>query len=152
MPIDATHFVLSVGGNDALGCLSQLGAPTANIVGALVTLSVMLATFRRNYTALLVELVALNKPLMVCTVYGDVSGLTEPLKAVLGMFNDVIVREAIRYGVPVLDLRMICTEPDDYSEKLPIAPSSHGEDKLANRLVTAVLEHDFTKSSCRVYS
>lgn len=58
----------------------------------------------------------------------------------------------IRCGVPVLDLRMICTEPGDYSEKSPIVPSSEGGAKLADRLVTAVLEHDFTKRGCRVYS
>ena len=151
MPQDATHLVLSVGGNDALGCLPQLGAPAANVVGALVTLAAMLAAFRRNYTALLVELLALNKPLMVCTVYDAVPGLTDPLKTALGMFNDVILREAIRSGVPVLDLRMICTEPGDYSAKSPIEPSSQGGAKLADRLVTAVLEHDFTKRGCRVY-
>lgn len=121
------------------------------IVGGLVTLSAMLATFRRNYTALLVELLALNKPLMVCTVYDAVPGLTDPLKTALSLFNDAIVREAIRSGVPVLDLRMVCTEPGDYSTKSPIEPSSQGGSKLADRLVTAVLEHDFTKRGCRVY-
>jgi hypothetical protein len=151
IPKDATHLVLSVGGNDALGCLPQLGAPAANVVGALVTLSAMLATFRRNYTALLVEFLAFNKPLMVCTVYDAVPGLTDPLKAALSMFNDVIIREAIRSGVPVLDLRMICTEPGDYSIKSPIEPSSQGGAKLADRLVAAVLDHDFTRGGCRVY-
>jgi GDSL-like Lipase/Acylhydrolase family len=151
MPADATHLVLSVGGNDALGCLSQLGAPAANVIGALVTLSAMLATFRQSYTALMAEMLALNKPLMVCTVYDAVPGLTDPLKAALGMFNDVIVREAIRHGVPVLDLRMICAEPGDYSAKSPIEPSSQGGAKLADRLVAAVLTHDFTQRGCRVF-
>jgi hypothetical protein len=152
MPQDATHMVLSVGGNDALGCLPQLGAPAANVVGALVTLSAMLATFRQSYTVLMAQLLALNKPLMVCTVYDAVPGLTDPLKAALGMFNDVIVREAIRHGVPVLDLRIICTEPGDYSTKSPIEPSSQGGGKLADRLVAAVLAHDFTRRGCHVYS
>jgi len=85
LPAAASHLVLSVGGNDALGCLPQLGAPAANVVGALGTLSAMLATFRHSYTALMAELLALNKPLMVCTVYDAVPGLTDPLKAALGM-------------------------------------------------------------------
>lgn len=151
LPEDATHLVLSVGGNDALGCLPQLGAPAVNVVGALATLSAMLATFRQSYTAVMAELLALNKPLMVCTVYDSVPGLTDPLKAALGMFNDVIVREAIRFGVPVLDLRMICTEPVDYSAKSPIEPSSQGGAKLADRLVASVLAHGFTQQGCRVY-
>lgn len=53
MPADATHLVLSVGGNDALGCLPQLGAPAANVFGALVTLSAMLTTVRHSYTAVM---------------------------------------------------------------------------------------------------
>ena len=117
-----------------------------------VTLSEFLVTFRRNYKALLAELLALDKPLMVCAVYDAVPGLTDLIKAALGMFNDVIVREAIRSGVPVLDLRMICTLPGDYSIKSPIEPSSQGGEKIVDRLVAAVLEHDFTKRRCCVYS
>lgn len=139
------------GGNDALGYLPQLGAPAANVIGALVTLFAMLAKFRHSYTTLMAELLALNKPLIVCTVYDALPGLTDPLKAALGMFNDVIVREAIRDGVPVLNLRMICTEPGDDSAKSPIEPSSQGGAKLADRLVAAMLAHDFTQRGCRIY-
>lgn len=152
MPQDATHLVLSVGGNDALGCLPRLGAPAGNVIGALGSLAELLAPFRRSYMALMVDLLALDRPLMVCTVYDDVPGLTNALKTALGLFNDVILREAIRCGVPVLDLRMICTEPGDYSAKSPIEPSSKGGAKLADRLVKAVLEHDFTQRGCAVYS
>lgn len=152
MPQDATQLVLSVGGNDALGCLPQLDAAASNVIGALGSLAELLARFRYSYTALMAELLALNKPLMICTVYDSVPGLTDALRAALSLFNDVILREAIRCGVPVLDLRMICTEPGDYSEKSPIEPSSGGGAKLADRLVTAVQEHDFKKRGCRVYS
>ncbi len=152
LPKDTTHLALSVGGNDALGCLPKLGTPASNVIGALKIMSEFMVTFRRNYTALLSELLALGKPLLICTVYDAVPGLTDPIKAALGMFNDVIVREAIRSGVPVLDLRLICTEPGDYSEKSPIEPSSQGGEKLADRLVGAVLEHDFTNYRCCVYS
>jgi hypothetical protein len=54
-------------------------------------------------------------------------------------------------ALPVLDLRMICTESGDYSEKSPIEPSSQGGAKLANRMVEALTEHEFTTRRCCVY-
>jgi hypothetical protein len=152
MPKNVTHIVLSVGGNDALNTLQHLGLPAANVIGALVELSRFQSAFRHSYTSLLAELLALKKPVMVCTVYDAVPGLTDALKAALGMFNDVILREAIRFGVPVLDLRMICTEASDYSQQSPIEPSSQGGAKLADRLVAAVMIHDVDIRGCHVYS
>ena len=152
MPLDATHLVLSVGGNDALGCLPQMGEPVSNVIGALEKLSKLREAFRSRYSAVLSELRALNKPLMVCTIYDAVPGLSDALKAALGLFNEVIMREAIRSGLPVLDLREICTEMGDFSLKSPIEPSSVGGSKLADRIVAAVLADDFTKAGCRVHS
>jgi hypothetical protein len=51
----------------------------------------------------------------------------------------------------VLDLRMICTEPDDYSEVSPIEPSAMGGEKLAAKMVAAILKHDFSTHGCRVW-
>lgn len=152
LPPDCTHLVLSAGGNDAIGCLDQMGTPTANLMGALDSLSKMLAGFEKSYSALLSEIMALKKPLMVCTIYDSVPGLTDPLKVALALFNDIILRTAISYGVPVLDLRMICIEPGDYSTKSPIEPSSQGGDKIAERMVSAILSHDFSLPGCRVYA
>ncbi len=112
----------------------------------------MLAGFEKRYSALLSELMVLKKPLMVCTIYDSVPGLTDPLKVALALFNDIILRTAISYGVPVLDLRMICTEPGDYSTKSPIEPSSQGGNKIAERMVAAILSHDFSLPGCRVYA
>ena len=94
---------------------------------------------------------ALKKPLMVCTIYDHVPGLPPELKTALALFNDVILREAIRFELPVLDLRTICTEADDYSKKSPIEPSELGGGKLASKLVTAMLAHDFSKGGCRIF-
>ena len=93
-------------------------------MSALGALSKMLAGFEQGCKALMSELLSLNRPFMVCTIYDSVPGLVEPLKLALALFNDVIIRNAVSSGVPILDLRMICTEPGDYSIKSPIEPSS----------------------------
>ena len=152
LPADSTHLVLSAGGNDAIGCLDLMGAPTSNLMGALGTLSKMLAGFEQSYKALMTELLALNKPLMVCTIYDSVPGLVDPLKVALAFFNDIIIRNAVSNGLPVLDLRMICTESGDYSIKSPIEPSSQGGSKIASRLKVAMLSHDFSSPGCHIYA
>jgi hypothetical protein len=150
-PVDATHLVLSVGGNDALNCLPQLDAPATTVKQGLVTLSRMKADFQDGYRTLIKNLLALSRPLLVCTIYDHVPGLPPELATALGVFNDVILREAIRHRLPVLDLRMICTEHSDYSVVSPIEPSSTGGAKIASRLVTTIVQHDFTVSGCRLY-
>jgi len=151
LPPDATHLVLSVGGNDALGCLARLETTTSSVRQGLTVLTQIKAEFERNYQGLLSKLMVLNKPLLVCTIYDQVPGLPAELGTALGLFNDAILREAVRRALPVLDLRMICTQADDYSEISPIEPSSKGGEKLASKLVAAVLEHDFSRPTCVIY-
>ena len=151
LPSDFTHLVLSAGGNDAIGCLDLMGTPASNLVGALGTLSRMLAGFEQIYKALISELLSLNRPLMVCTIYDSVPGLVEPLKLALALFNDVIIRNAVSSGVPILDLRIICTESGDYSTKSPIEPSSQGGNKIATRLTSALVNHDFSREISAIY-
>ncbi|MBK9442971.1 MAG: SGNH/GDSL hydrolase family protein [Comamonadaceae bacterium] len=151
LPPDTTHLALSIGGNDALGCIAKLEAPAATVKQGLIALTEIKREFEANSRGLLLQLIALKKPLMVFTIYDHVPGLPPELKTALALFNDVILRAAIRYGLPVLDLRMVCTEADDYSEISPIEPSEQGGAKLATRLVAVVMAHDFLWGGCRVY-
>lgn len=151
LPMDSTHLVLSVGGNDALGCISRLDAPVSTVKKGLTALTQIRKEFEVTYQGMLSKLAALGKPLLLCTIYDQVPGLPPELRTALSLFNDVIFREAVRFELPVLDLRLICTEPDDYSEQSPIEPSSKGGGKLAERLIEAVLAPDFSKRGCRVY-
>jgi lysophospholipase L1-like esterase len=151
LPESATHLMLSVGGNDALGCIATLEAPAVSVRQALVTLTRIKSEFRANYRSLLATVTAKNLPLLVCTIYDSVPGLPEELKTALGMFNDVILSEAVKQGLPVLDLRLICTDAADYSAASPIEPSSQGGAKVAQRLVVTVLGDDCGIGGCRVY-
>lgn len=151
LPADATHLALSVGGNDALGCIVQLEAPASSVKQGLSVLSKTQADLHTHYRATIDAVRALNLPLMVCTIYDNVPGLSAELRTALALFNDVILREAIEQGLPVLDLRMVCTDPDDYCATSPIEPSSQGCVKLATALVAAMVKHDFAERGCHVY-
>jgi hypothetical protein len=143
LPPDASHLVLSVGGNDALGCVSKLRAPASTVESALDVLAQIRSGFHARYRDTITALLALHRPLMVCTIYDHVPGVSDGMRAALALFNDVILREAIQHGLPVLDLRMIFTLPSDYSELSPIEPSSQGGAKLAVAMVAALSEIDF---------
>jgi hypothetical protein len=70
----------------------------------------------------------------VCTVY---NGALEPDRAgiarvALALFNDVILRTAIDLHLDALELRSLCTEPDDYAN--PIEPSGKGGLKIARAI------------------
>ena len=153
LPEDATHMVLSVGGNDALNVLDKLHSPIPlPMMGALQLLAGLQVKFESQYSQVINSATSHGLPLMICTIYDQVPGLSQALRTSLSLFNDVIVRVGVQRGIPILDLREICTEPGDFSLKSPIEPSSIGGAKLAGRIVAALVADDFSKTRCRVYS
>lgn len=140
IPRDATHLVLSIGGNDALGVSTYMLGMKANLIrDALMSLSKPLTAFADEYARLLRQLRAYQLPLIVCTVYDAVPGLQLAEKAGLSLFNDIITRNVIAGGDIIMDLRGICTEADDYSEVSPIEPSSAGGAKIAREILTRII-------------
>lgn len=139
IPSDTTHLVVSVGGNDALGTLNQMHSPAKlGMMQALSLLSEIQGQFAKDYIDTLKALCKSGIPVVCCTIYDQVPGLSRELRTALSIFNDVIVRECARSNVQVLDLRLICTEYSDYSEVSPIEPSSKGGQKIASRIVDIV--------------
>jgi hypothetical protein len=67
----------------------------------------------------------------------------------LNIFNDCILREAITHGLPVLDLRLICTEAEDYANE--IEPGVPGGRKIAAGILNLVQNHDFSGKRTVVY-
>jgi hypothetical protein len=49
------------------------------------------------------------------------------------VFNDRIILAAFTHGIPLLDLRLICTEEGGYAD--PIEPSAQGGEKTALAIV-----------------
>lgn len=151
VPADATHLVLSIGGNDALLAAGLLREPAATVGDALATVATSLAQFRTAYQRMLQSVLALGKPTAVCTIYDAIPIIGEAERAALAGFNDTISRAAVRAGVPLLDLRVICDHPDDYSPLSPIEPSVVGGAKMADAICRMLAGHDFARPGCVVW-
>ena len=153
MPGDATHLVMSVGGNDALGGLAQLHSPNLlTMLQALAVLAELQNTFASEYAQSLKIVCDRGTPVVCCTIYDKVPGLTNELRTALSLFNDVILRECARFHIPVLDLRAVCTDALDYSAISPIEPSNSGGQKIAARIVSIVTDEMSESRQCQVYA
>jgi len=152
VPADATHLVLSVGGNDALGSSDFLGAPVRSAAEALSALADIGAEFERGYLAMLEEVLARGIPTAICTIYYPRfpdAALQKVAVAALTVFNDSIVRAAFAHDLPLLDLRLICTDEKDYAN--PIEPSARGGEKIA-RAIVELVKHGFVGSRTEVFT
>jgi len=152
LPAGATHLAISAGGNDALIASGILAQPADSVAQVLHELAELQAAFRREYREMLDEVLSPQLPTVICTIYDAIPGLTRDAAAALALFNDVILREAIGAGIPVLDLRLLCDEASDYSPLSPIEPSHLGGRKIAASLARIVAEHDFTRRQSVIYA
>jgi len=151
LPTDATHLVLSVGGNDALGSSDFLTAPSRSTAETLLGLADIGDEFERTYFAMLTEVLAQGLPTAVCSVYYPrfpEATLQRMAVTALTVFNDCIIRAAFAHSLPLLDLRLICTEEGDYANS--IEPSARGGEKIARAIVEAV-EHGFSGGRTEVF-
>jgi hypothetical protein len=141
LPPDATHLVVSVGGNDALGYRHLLQRPVSSVMEALLAFHDVQREFGREYEAMLDAVTAVGLPVAVCTIYDTPTW--EPgyavIRTALSFFNDCITRAAFARGLPVIDLRLVCDDDGDYAN--PIEPSVQGGGKIA-AAVTAFLLPD----------
>ncbi len=131
LPSDATHLALSVGGNDALGCLPALDAPCSSVLEALSRLNELQSQFSKSYRSAVSSVARLELPCVVCTIYDQVPGLTPPLRTALSLFNDVITWEVMRLRLETMDLRDLLLDAKDHSVVSPIEPSDVGGRKIA---------------------
>jgi GDSL-like Lipase/Acylhydrolase family len=152
LPEDASHLVLSVGGNDLLTVASVLGRPAGTVGQGMLMLADIRARFADDYAGLLRALAETGRPTLVCTVYEPPfpdATLRRAAAAALGLFDDTIVRAARVTGVPVLELRAICSEDADFAN--PIEPSTAGGEKIARSLREVILRHDFAGRRTIIY-
>ncbi len=140
MPKDATHLVLSVGGNDALGESHVLGSGVRSVAEAVAMLAAAQERFARNYEDAVEAVLRAGLPTAVCTIYDTPQSSPDQriIRSALALFNDMIMRAAFSRGLPLVDLRLICNEDADYAN--PIEPSVQGGAKMAAAIVRLVFE------------
>jgi hypothetical protein len=137
LPSDASHLVVSVGGNDALGEAGLLDRKIASMAEALELISGVRERFRSAYARMLDQVLQRRLPLAVCTIYE--ARFPEPATrrmaaTALTALNDAITREAFARGVDCIDLRILCNDDRDFAN--PIEPSVHGGAKIAGAILS----------------
>ena len=137
----ATDLIVSAGGNDGLLRADILQRKARSVGDAVDQLAALRTEFHQNYRPMLTALLARKLPRAICTVY-DPHFPAPPC-------NDCLLREAIRHGLPVLDLRLICTEPGDYANE--IEPGIPGGRSIAAGILNLVQNHDFSCGRMAVY-
>lgn len=152
LPEGVTHVVVSIGGNDVLQSLDVLRLKTKFSWEALLTLGKRAQGFERGYRLAMEGVRQLGLPTTICTIYnGNLSGQEgAAARVALMAFNDVILRVAFESNLAVIDLRLVCNEPEDYAN--PIEPSSHGGEKIARAIMRSLGLASPAADHSRVYS
>jgi lysophospholipase L1-like esterase len=151
-PEDATHLIVSAGGNDALMNAGMLGEGAESFAEVLNRLADVAEAFESDYRRMLEALRSTGKPAAVSTIYYprmEDASVQRLAVSALSTFNDVITRAAFGAGLPLLDLRLICNEDSDYAN--PIEPSEAGGAKIARAIVRLVSENDYRQRRTQVF-
>lgn len=151
VPNDATHYVISMGGNDCLHELSTLSSSLTwlNIPMHLATaLRGFLPRFREEYRAMLQRVYDHQKDsvqgrIIVCTIYQP--NWDQPMMKFvssigLKLVNRIIIDEASKLNLPVIDLYQVFTNAEDYAN--PIEPGVPGGDKITNNIIDIISQYD----------
>ena len=138
IPGDATHLVVSVGGNDALGHGDLIRAGATLTSDPLRHLAGIVDRFEADYRSAVQPAIRIGLPTTICTIYNG--ALEDPevakrARVALTMFNDVILRVAAEHHASIIDLRLVCNEAADYAN--PIEPSGSGGLKIAKAILRA---------------
>lgn len=147
LPREATHLVLSVGGNDLLlSAGNLLGTPVAATTEGFLRLARELPMFESRYRNALETCLKTGLPLVVCTIYnGNLAGQERQCMARLAVaaFDESILRLARERSLRTIDLRFVCTEPEDYANE--IEPSAKGGKKIAQAIWRAISSEKGTR-------
>lgn len=153
LPRDATHLVVSGGGNDALGHADLLNWPAQSAAEVLGQLADAGAAFEARYRRMLGTVLRRRLRVTVCTIYNGnfPDPLTQRLASTaLTVFNDAILRAAIETRTPVIDLRLVCDDAADYAN--PIEPSVRGGAKIARAVARAVTERRADSAGTEIFA
>jgi hypothetical protein len=151
LPSDATHLIISAGGNNAIlnaDILQQKAQSSADVLNNFDIAN----TFEFHYKSMLEQSLRLGIPTALCTIYYP--RIPEPFAqkiavAALSSFNDVIIKQAFLAGIPLIDLRLTCNDDADYANE--IEPSAAGGRKIALAILQLVNNHRFNDNRTAVF-
>lgn len=138
LPRDATHLVVSIGGNDALDRAGVLDATEMDAPEAFRALADIIEIFEEGYRRMLKAALKTRLPLAVCTIYNgnfDDRDYQRRATAAVGALDDAIVRCAAEHGITVIELRRVCVVPYDFTHQ--VEPSGQGGAKIAGVILRA---------------
>ncbi len=152
LPAGASHLVISIGGNNALFHKSVLGESARCAAAVFQRLAAIQEEFTSDYSAMLETVRTVERPIILCTIYEP--RYPDPVEqrlavTALSVFNDVIVRQAVEWGLPLLDLRKTCRDSSDFAN--PIEPSSSGGARIARAIAALLARHSFDIPQTIVY-
>ncbi len=153
LPRDCTHLMVSAGGNNALDNFEILGEGSISVGAVMTRMGEVIKSFARAYRRMLKDLSGTGLPFGVCTIYYPRFPNPEMQQqgtAALAHFNDALLYEAIARGLPVIDLRHVCSHPEDYAN--PIEPSDVGGSRIAGAVARVLREHPFGAGATVVYT
>jgi hypothetical protein len=135
LPSDATHLIISAGGNDALRQSGILESSARSVAEALTKLAAVGESFARAYDSMLQAAGQARLNTAACTIYEP--RFADPLQrtvaaAGLTLLNDRITRQVFARGLNLIDLRVVCDEAGDFAN--PIEPSVQGGGKIARAI------------------
>lgn len=152
LPKDATHAIIFIEGNYAIEQSGLLHGQPGAQAQSLEQLSLAADEFERTLGRLIHVAQAARLVIMVCTMFQP--NYKDPVRqrtacAALAVFNDRVTKRAAAARVSVIDLRLICNEPEDYDK--PTQLSKSGLQKAANVIRFAMFELDAGASRSQIY-
>jgi len=153
VPPDASHLVISVGGNDVIMNADVLRAPAQSTSEAVAALASVSQAFEERYRRAIGQCLELRLPLTLCTIYNGCfpdADYQRLISTVLMVFNDVILRVAIEHRLSAIDLRLVCSSSEDYAN--PIEPASPGGAKIARAIVNLISTEPSDNCGARIVS
>jgi hypothetical protein len=151
LPAEATHLILSVGGNNALNHASVLNTPVSSTAQGLGLMADVAVDFETRYRSAIEACLRPGLPLSVCTIYNGCfpdATYQRVVSVALMVFNDAILKVAIEHRLLVIELRLVCADPRDYAN--PIEPSSVGGEKIARIIAALVTGSDVYAHATRI--
>jgi hypothetical protein len=155
IPSDATHLFVSIGGNNALQAMSLLSQKVGSVGEGFLMASKMLGErFEQEYSSMLdaIQQAAPNAHVTVCFIYNprfDDFRQQAMSKVGISALNDIILQQAVARKIPIIDLRAMFNEREDYANS--IEPSHQGGEKISRAIMDIVQNHDFSKPRTTIY-